>query len=451
MLFTTLARRESFGDRNSQARLFVGRLRPVAARTRMAVTLARTVGDGTRREARAALRGLRRVDEGVAAHTGVDPLDPAVARDPYPWYAAMHAGPPLHYAPARRTFVVAHYDAVRAAARAHDALSSAESITPTRASLPMMIVLDRPGHTRLRKLVARHFTRDAIERFRPAIEAIASAAVDDLLAAPETDAVAKLASPLPVDVIADVLGVPRADRRRFRTWSDRVITGFGLRSPRGAVTVLGATMRLHGYFDEAFARRRSAPSGDLLSHLVASDLDDEERFWFALLLLIAGNETTTNLLGGMMLAFAQAPEQYERVRADPALVPGAVEEALRWVSPIQGLYRTALADYAVGDATIPAGGRVLLLFGAANRDPRRFADPGRLDVGRDASDHVAFGSGIHFCLGAHLARLEGQAVLRALAGRVARIELAGAPEWNDNPSLRGLARLPVRCVPAPGG
>lgn len=410
----------------------------------MAVTITRKMGDGTARTARGWLRAPRRAGLG-AQPTDFDPFGPDVLADPYPAYARLLDGGPLHYSARRRVWIISRHADVRAAARAHDALSSAESITPARSTLPMMIALDRPQHTRLRKLVAPFFTHDALERTAPVIEQIARGAVDEMLGARRPDAVAHLAAPVPVDVIAHVLGVPLADRPLFRAWSDRVVEGFAARSPRAVAAVFSATMRLHAYFREAFAERDAAPRDDLLGHLAAAPLTDEERFWFALLLLVAGNETTTSLLGGMVLAFAQDPGQYARVREDPGLVAAAVEEGARHVSPLQALYRTALRDYEVGDATIPAGGRVLLLFGAANRDPRRYPDPDRFDVMRHPTDHLGFGTGIHFCLGAHLARLEAAIALRVLIERVERFELAGPPVWNGNPSLRGLARLPIRC------
>jgi beta-dihydromenaquinone-9 omega-hydroxylase len=392
---------------------------------------------------------------GGAALTRFDPYDPAVRADPHPAYRSLLAGPNLHYSRRRALWYVVRYDDVRAAARSHDTLSSAESVAPYRAHIPTMLTSDRPEHTRLRRLVTADFTRDAMERRRPAIERLAARSVDEMLADGETDAVARLASPLPVAVIAQLLGVPEADFPDFRDWSDKIVKAFalgrGLSAVRDSADVLGSTVKLNHYMAEQFERLRREPGDDVLSGLVASSdegqLTADELFWFAFMLLVAGNETTTSLLGTMTLSFAQNPDQYARVREDPELVPLAVEEALRHGSPIQGLYRTASADHPVGDAYIPAGGRVLLLYGAANRDPRQYAEPDIFDVSRNPTDHVAFGSGIHFCLGAHLARLEGQVVLSELVRRVSAIELAGEPAWNENPSVRGLARLPVRLVP----
>jgi beta-dihydromenaquinone-9 omega-hydroxylase len=428
----------------------------------MALTLGRTmavgVGRETRAVARTAWRRRRRDPAGGAAPIDVDPLDPEVLADPYPWYRSLHNGARVHYSVPRGVWILSRHEDVKAAARAHDAFSSAESITPYRSSLPMLIVSDRPEHTRLRRLLAAHFTREAIDRYRPAIEAISARAIDRLLAGAENpggapvDAVECLSGPVPVEVIAHILGVPEADRGRFREWSDRVIEGFAVapgHSPlRKSASVLGATMSLHAYFRRAFERRVAAPEEDLLSHLNASSaegrLSREERFWFALLLLVAGNETTTSLLGSMLLALAENPASYRRLRAEPGLAAAAIEESLRFGSPVQGFYRSALSDRRVGQATIPARGRVLLLFGAANRDPDRFPDPDRFALDRDPEDHLAFGSGIHFCLGAHLARLEATVVLRQLVERVTAIELAGTPRWNGNPALRGLTRLPLR-------
>jgi cytochrome P450 len=422
---------------------------------RITFALATAVADLGVRHARAGSRRVvRRLRGDVgcgAAPTDFDPLDPDVLSDPYPGYRTLLEGPPLHYNRRRAVWIISRYDDVRAASRAHDDLSSGEGVTRYRSRLPMLITIDRPEHTRLRRLVARDFTRDALERWRPEIEQLAREAVDDLLAAPRFDAVARLASPLPVAVIARILGVPPKDLADFREWSDRIVEGFGVApgvgSLRSSANVLGAAAKLHAYFTEQFDRRRESPGADVLSGLLASSdegrLDEDELFWFCLMLLVAGNETTTSLLGTMLLSLAERPEQYARLRADPDLVPSAVEEALRHTSPIQGLYRTARRDYGMDSAMIPAGGRVLLLFGAANRDPRHYPDPDRFLVDRNPTDHLGFGSGIHFCLGAHLARLEAAVVLRELAGRVSGLTPVGAPEWIENPSLRGLARLPL--------
>jgi cytochrome P450 len=256
-----------------------------------------------------------------------------------------------------------------------------------------------------------------------------------------------------------LLGVPQGDLPRFRRWSDEIVEGFvTMASPvwppwlRKRARIAIAIRRLERYLQPLIAARRAAPTDDLLGRLLASSddgrLSSEELFWFVLLLLVAGNETTTNLLSVLALALAEYPDQYELLRRGPDRIAAAVEEALRYSSSIQGFFRVAHSDYRVGDVTIPAGASVLLHFGAANRDPRRYAAPDDFAIDRDVSDQLAFGSGIHFCLGAHLARLEAAIVLEALIERVERVELAGEPVWLSNPTLRGLSRLPLRLLPA---
>src|SRR3954452_18711522 len=325
----------------------------------MAVRLTSMAAGQAAMHARAgAARSVRRLRGNAACGaepTAFDPLDPTVVADPYPWYSALLRGPAVHHNRRRALWIVSHYDELRAAARAHDALSSAESVARYRARLPMMLTVDRPEHTRLRRLVARDFTREAMERWRPDIEELAREAVDAMLADGSTDAVGRLASPLPVAVIARLLGVPREDLADFRDWSDRIVEGFGAEPKPGALRanarVLGATVQLRAYLSRQVRERR----GDgLLGELAeVPDLTEDELFWFGLMLLVAGNETTTNLLGTMLLAFAQHPDQWAAVKADPELVPAAVEESLRHVAPIQGLYRTALSEYRIGSAAIP--------------------------------------------------------------------------------------------------
>ncbi|QKG18715.1 cytochrome P450 [Actinomadura verrucosospora] len=383
--------------------------------------------------------------------TTYDPLDRAVIADPYPAYRQLLAGGPVAYNKRRDLYVISHYEAVREAARADTALSSAEGITRARVRLPMMITMDRPRHTRLRRAVLPGFTKPALQRWNPTIDALAADLVDGLRAAPGADMVGRLAVPLPVRIIAHVLGIPPEHQDVFRTWSDWIVEGFQLelrpdlpmrfgRSVRGL-------LRLSAYLQRQLDSGRLLEGDGVLGRLQRDTADGtisaEELFWFTTLLLVAGNETTTNLLSTMFLTLAEHPEQYGLLRERPELVTAAVEEQLRFSSPIQGFYRTATTDYQIGDAVIPARSRVLLLFGAANRDPRQFTDPDVFDVTRPPSQHVAFGSGIHLCLGAHLARAEGQAVLRHLLETTGRVEVTGRPVWNTNSALRGLHHLPV--------
>lgn len=394
--------------------------------------------------------------------TGYDPLDPAVIADPYPAYRRLLAGSPVAYNPRRGLYVISHHEAVREAARADAALSSAQGITRIRTSLPLLITTDRPEHTRMRRLALPAFTRTALQRWNPTIDRLAAELAGDLSATPRCEVVAQLAVPMPVQIIAHILGIPPEDQQSFRRWSDGIIKGFQLdldfSLPVRFTQTVTSLLKLSGYLQRRLqtAQTTGPQEGDggVLAELVGSteagSLTAEELFWFAVLLLVAGNETTTNLLSTMVLTLAQHPDQYDLLRQRPDLIPGAVEEHLRYSSPIQGFYRTATSDYPVGPATIPAGSRVLLLFGAANRDPRQFTDPDRFDVERQPTSHLAFGSGIHLCLGAYLARTEGQAVLRELLATVSHIQLDGTPVWNTNSALRGLAKLPVRMTRALG-
>lgn len=384
------------------------------------------------------------------------PLDPEVIADPFPAYAALLRGGPVHYNPNRRLWVLSRYDEVRAALRADDRLSSADGVARTRTPVPVILFRDRPEHTRLRHLVSPSFTRRALEAARGMVAEKVERLLADGLAHGSGDLVAQLAGPLPVEVIAELLGISSDRREEFREWSNDAVQGLNVDSAFRGWSAANRSMRaltcLWRLFDEEFDRRRREPSDDLMSTLLASteagDLTLEEAYWFAVLLLVAGNETTTNLLSQLLHTFATSPHVYEQVRAAPELVEPAIEEQLRLTPPILGFYRTAKQDYPVGSTTIPAGARVLVLFAAANRDPRMFADPDRFVLGREPREHLAFGTGIHFCLGAYLARMEAAELVRRLVVRCERIELTGTPEFTTNSALRGLARLPARLVPA---
>jgi beta-dihydromenaquinone-9 omega-hydroxylase len=379
------------------------------------------------------------------------PFDPATIADPAAAYRRLHAQPGVHPAGVS-SYALAGHDDVRAAARAHDVLVSGRGVTLFPAALPMLITLDRPRHGELRRVLAPHFTAKRSTAMEPGMRALADAAVDRMLAAGSADAVEGLAVPLPVTVIARLLGVPESDLPRFHRWSNTIVGGFhagtNLSATGRGLRSAAASLALHRYMSGVFARLRREPGDDVISALLASQdggaLNDAELFWLSLMLLVAGNETTTNLIGSVLLSLARDPEAYARLRAEPELIPSAVEEGVRWGSPIQGLYRSAAEDYVVGATTIPAGARVLLLFGAANRDPRVFADPDRFAIDREPNEHLGFGMGIHFCLGAHLARVETRIVLESFVQRVARLELAGPVVWRDNPTVHGPRHLPLR-------
>lgn len=374
-----------------------------------------------------------------------DQFSPATIADPAAAYRRLHARPGVHPA-GRQAFALAGYDDVRAGARAHDVLVSGLGVTVVPASLPMLLTLDRPRHDELRRLLTPAFTARHCAALEPMMRELTRSAIERMLAYPSMDAVAELAVPLPITVIARLLGIPEADLDRFHRWSDGIVEGFHSGPGRPARSVV-SVLALYRYLVKVFARLRGQPGEDVISTLLSSQdggsLRDGELFWVSLMLLVAGNETTTNLIGSLLLALAHNPETYERLRAHPELIDAAIEEAVRWGSPIQHLYRTAAADYAVGSTTIPAGARVLLLFGAANRDPRKFPHPDRFDIDRKPSDQLGFGAGIHYCLGARLARLEARVVLEELISRVTRIRLDGPIAWRTNPTVHGPSRLPL--------
>lgn len=292
----------------------------------------------------------------------------------------------------------------------------------------------------------------AIQAWRPQIERYVDTMMDRLVSGRVVDFMEVVARPLPVSAIAEMLGIPPKDHATFRGWSDDVVEGFAFyeQADEATATVTsGGVMELLAYFSAQLDQRRANPQDDLLTRLLQPQEEEErlttrELLYLLLLLLVAGNETTTNLLGNMILAFLEAPSQWELLKARPELIPAAVEEALRFDAPIQGFFRTAVEPFEVGGAVIPKGGRVLVLFAAANRDPSHYPEPDCFLVERNPVDHLAFGSGIHQCLGASLARLEGALVLDRLVRTAARLEQAGEVVRMVNPTLRGAARLPIR-------
>jgi cytochrome P450 len=304
----------------------------------------------------------------------------------------------------------------------------------------------------MRKQAQPAFTRGALQSWQATVEKLSVDHTTPLFTGASVDVVKILAEPLPTAVIAHILGIADDDLAAFKEWSNETVrlanVNMSLSGMRQGLAGVRAVGHFHAYFAEKLGQGELLDAHTVLGRLVANahdgKLSNDELFFFAFLLLLAGNETTTNMLGTLFLTLSANPDQLRILHDRPDLIPSAVEEQLRYYSPIQGLYRTARSDYVVGETTIPAGSRVLLLWGAANRDPRQFEDPDEFRVGRNPTGHVAFGSGVHLCLGAHLARLEGQTVLREIVNNVDRIEILGKPDWRTNPTLRGLAKLDVR-------
>jgi cytochrome P450 len=401
-------------------------------------------------------------------------LDPSIRADPYPLYAQVREATPLLVGDGRLA-VVASYDDCAMLLRHPHALSDRRRSTlfTERAGAlaggadprvaeglrwlvdtPMFLFLDPPDHTRLRRLVSKAFTARQVERLRPVVEVLTGELLDAV--GDQMDVVADLAYPLPVTVIADLLGVPREDTPRLREWSavltraldpTMVLTG---RPAEGLDERLSAMAEFRDYFRDLAARRRREPRDDLVSALTAVEdggdrLSSDELLSTCVLLLVAGHETTVSLIANGALALARHPDQLAALAADPGLAPGTVEEVLRYDPPVQLVARIAGEDLRVGPVTMPRGALALLLVAAAGRDPAANPDPDRFDVRRSEPRHLAFGLGPHFCLGAPLARLEAQIALRELARRFPRLQPPETPpRYRDNVTLRGLAELPLR-------
>jgi len=423
---------------------------------RLASSVARPVADGLYHNITTDLGAkFKRRDYPHIHETSFDPFDPVTAANPYPGYAELLAGPRVRYNRKRNIFILSRYDDVRAAARNDAMLTNTEGVTRSRVEIPVLLNLDPPRHSDLRRKVQPAFARGALSSWQGMVDQLAHELVSELLANPGSEMVQRLAVPLPMRMIAHILGIPPEDEDFFRYWSNETVRVADIQlTPKGLwqmVPTLNGVRHLHSYFcsgiDSGELLARDTLLGRLVNNAGDGEISRDELFFFALLLLLAGNETTTNLLSTMFLTLSENQEQFELIRQDPdALVGSAIEEQLRFSSPIQGFYRTAKVDYRVGDAAIPVGARVALLWGAANRDPRQFDNPDAFVAARNPS-HVAFGSGIHLCLGAGLARMESRAVLRELVERAQRIDVVGTPEWTTNSSLRGLARMQVVLVP----
>lgn len=389
----------------------------------------------------------------------VEAMSPAFHEDPYPYYERFRGHGRLLRVGETIWFALGLPE-VTALLR-HPRLSSDESHAAVRSdrSEPdatrsrSILFMDPPEHTRLRGLVARAFTPRRIEDLRAKTTEIATELVDAMAVRSGTiDLIQSFAYPLPVRVICALLGVPPEDEPMFTAWSrgvSRSVDPPVLRTPEIEATIARAREGLTAYIADLLAQRRRTPGDDLLSALAAVNVDgdrisSEEVETLARLLLIAGHETTVNLIGNGTLALLRSPEQLALLRQSPELIEPAVDELLRFDGPVQITQRIVLDDMEVAGCPVKKGDKIMLVLGAANRDPAAFVDPHRLDVTRDARRHVAFGGGIHHCLGAALARMEGHVAFTTLLDRFAAIELAGPPSRRPNFTLRGLESLPVR-------
>ena len=385
--------------------------------------------------------------------------DPSLIADPYPLLAELRETAPVHRIGDGDVWVVTRFEDCRAVLRhprmgkpepgdlLPSALGAAEPVGPGERS---MLFLNPPDHTRLRSLVSRAFTPRRIEGLRASVEAMTGEVLDDLAAAGGGDLIDTLAYPLPVAVIGELVGVPPADRPRLRP----LVADIALRleQSRGAADeqrMKDSHGEMREYLDGLIDRRRVEPGDDLLSGLIAV-ADGEDRLrrgelaLTVMLIYAAGFETTTNLIGNMVHTLLRHPDQLARLRADRSLVPAAVEEVLRFEPPVQLDSRYAFADVEVAGHAVSKGHSVITLLGAANRDPAVVDDPDTFDVGRAEVPLLSFASGIHYCLGASLARLEGVVVLAGLLDRFATwTALEESPPWKPRFTMRGLERLPV--------
>ncbi len=393
-------------------------------------------------------------------------LTPAYLANPYPYYHRLRREAPVYWSEAMGAWLLTRYRDAEAALRDPRLVSGTrisaavrqlpETVQPEMHALQdhistWMGFIDPPDHTRLRALVSSAFTPRMIRNLRPRIQAIVDELLDRVQADGQMDLIADFAFPLPAIVIAEMLGLPPGDREQFKEWSNDVMAFLGTGRPRVDVAKRAqqGVYALKDYLRGIFRQRRQSPRDDLISALLIVEeegdrLSEEEMFGMCVFLLVAGHETTLALIGNGLLALLRNPDQRRQLQEDPTLMEKAVEEFLRYDSPIQHQTRVAGEDFELEGCWIRQGQRVLPMLGAANRDPAQFESPDRLDVSRQPNPHLAFGYGIHFCLGAPLARLEGQIAVETILHRMPALELMNEPlSWRVHTSMRNPERLPV--------
>jgi cytochrome P450 len=389
-------------------------------------------------------------------------LDPAVLGNPYPLYERLRTEAPVHWDPYLHAWVVTryadvitvlhHFSANRTPTPEQFAAMGLAELGPlAQVMVKQMLFMDAPDHTRLRGLASTAFTPARVEALRSHIKEILNNLLEPLLQAGQMDVIADLAAPLPAIVTAEMMGLPTSDANQLKDWSAdfaEVLGNFQHNPDRSART-LKCVEEMTSYFRDAVQQRRAHPREGLINALLTAELDgdrltEEEIIANCIVTMVGGQETTTNLIGNGVLTLLRHRDQLERLKNNLSLVPSAVEELLRYESPSQHTARICREDTELGGKLIRKGQAVIAVMGAGNRDPERFPDPDRLDLGRTDNRHLAFGWASHFCFGAPLARIEGQLVFEALVRRTTNMAITTSPiVWRDNLGLRGLTALQV--------
>ena len=372
--------------------------------------------------------------------------------EPFGWYRQQRASAPVMQDP-RGAWMVFGYEDVQRVLSDYASFSSSFGRSGDSLENPLgasIISTDPPRHRQLRSLVTQAFTPRTVAQLEPRIAVIVNELLDAVIASGRMDIIDDFAYPLPVIVIAELLGIPAEDRARFKQWSDAIVTG----ASEAGTRERDAIPEMNAYFMRMIEQRKREPQDDLISGLLAAQIDEQhlslvELLGFCALLLVAGNETTTNLIGNAILCLDEHPDASERLRTNPELLPGAIEEVLRYRSPVQSMFRASVAEVTLSGQTIPAGRPVIAWIGSANRDEAQFPDPDRFDIERTPNRHIAFGHGIHFCLGAPLARLEARIALSALLARMRGMERVAevALEPLSSHIVYGVKHLPVTFAP----
>jgi cytochrome P450 len=389
----------------------------------------------------------------------MDLLSDDLRRNPFPLYEQLRSGSPLLHEPQNDMWLLFDYESVKRAMTDHEAFSSMVS-SPTGKAPDWLVFADPPRHTKLRAIIMRAFTPRSIANLEPRVRELSRELLNQTIERGEMDLVADYSNLLPAMVISEMIGIPLADRSRFLRWGDVIMKlSYTLSSGEQVEQAMkenaAVKEEMRAYLAEILAQRRKAPKDDLLTRLVEAEVDgerltEEEILGFFQLLLSAGTETTTNVISNAILCLLEHPDQLARLRAELGLLPSAIEEVIRYRSPAQLMFRGTRTDVELHGQVIPAGKLVLPVIGSANRDPRQFKDPDRFDIARNPNPHIAFGHGIHFCLGAALARLESRVALSDLLERMQGFELASTEPWEPRKGLHvhGPARLPIRFEPA---